>query len=115
LVQEVEVGNVVKGKVTRITNFGAFVEITPGKEGLIHISQLAHHRVAKVEDEVKVGDEVTAVVREIDDLGRINLSRKAMLRRPSDGRSSDQKGSRGHGKFRKKPPEKRNNGSHRKH
>jgi polyribonucleotide nucleotidyltransferase len=115
LVQDVEVGNIVVGKVTRITNFGAFVEITPGKEGLVHISQLAHHRVAKVEDEVKVGDEVTAMVKEIDDLGRINLSRKAVMPKPNQGKHFDRKGSKRNGQFQKKPPGKRNNSSHRKH
>lgn len=115
LVQEVEVGNIVVGKVTRITNFGAFVEITPGKEGLVHISQLAHHRVAKVEDEVKVGDEVTAMVREIDDLGRINLSRKAVMPKQEHQKRFDQKGSKRNGKFQKKPPGKRDNSSNRKH
>jgi polyribonucleotide nucleotidyltransferase len=114
IVQELEAGNIVVGKVTRVTNFGAFVEITPGKEGLIHISQLAHHRVAKVEDEVRVGDEVTAVVKEIDDLGRINLSRKAVLPKP-EGSQFNHKGPRSDGKYKKKPPEKRDNGSNRKH
>jgi polyribonucleotide nucleotidyltransferase len=115
LVEDVEVGNIVVGKVTRIANFGAFVEITPGKEGLIHISQLAHHRVAKVEDEVKVGDEVTAMVKEIDDLGRINLSRKAVMPKPNQGKRFNQKGSKRDGQFQKKPPGKRNNSSNRKH
>jgi polyribonucleotide nucleotidyltransferase len=115
LVQEFEAGNIVVGKVTRITNFGAFVEITPGKEGLVHISQLAHHRVAKVEDEVKVGDEVTAMVKEIDDLGRINLSRKAVMPKPNHKSHFDKKGSKDNGQFRKKPPGKRNNGRNRKH
>ena len=115
LVQEVEAGDIIVGKVTRIMNFGAFVEITPGKEGLIHISQLAHHRVAKVEDEVKVGDEVTAKVKEIDDLGRINLSRKAVMPKPDERRRFNQKGSKGNGRFEKKPPGKRDNSSNRKH
>ncbi len=60
-------------------NFGAFVEILPGKEGLVHISQLDRNRVAKVEDVVQVGDEILVKVTEIDKLGRINLSRKALL------------------------------------
>ncbi len=115
LVQEIEVGTIIVGKVTRITNFGAFVEITPGKEGLIHISQLAHHRVGKVEDVLKVGDEVKAKVREIDDLGRINLSRKAVLPRPNQMNEPNRKGSRGDGKFQKKPSGQRNNGRNRKH
>lgn len=80
LVREVEVGTTYSGKVTRIMNFGAFVEILPGKEGLVHISQLALERVAKVEDVVKIGDEITVKVTEIDRQGRINLSRKELLK-----------------------------------
>lgn len=79
LVREVEVGGVYKGKVTRIMNFGAFVEVLPGKEGLCHISQLAKERVEKVEDVVNVGDEFEVKVTEIDRQGRINLSHKVLL------------------------------------
>ncbi len=75
LVQEVEVGRTYTGRVKRIMNFGAFVEILPGKEGLIHISRLARQRVRRVEDVVKIGDEITVKVYEIDDQGRINLAR----------------------------------------
>lgn len=71
-----EVGAIYKGVVTRLMNFGAFVEIAPGKEGLVHISKLENHRVEKVEDVVSVGDEIVVKVIEIDDQGRINLSRK---------------------------------------
>ncbi len=74
-----EVGAVYKGKVTRLMNFGAFVEIAPGKEGLVHISKLDVKRVEKVEDCVSVGDEVIVKVTEIDDQGRINLSRRDAL------------------------------------
>jgi polyribonucleotide nucleotidyltransferase len=70
---------VYTGKVTRIMAFGAFVEILPGKEGLVHISELADYRVPSVEDVVKIGDEVTVLVTEIDRQGRINLSRRALL------------------------------------
>ncbi len=80
LVKDVEVGITYVGKVTRIMNFGAFVEILPGKEGLVHISQLAEERVAKVEDVVAVGDEIIVKLTEIDRQGRINLSRKEALR-----------------------------------
>jgi polyribonucleotide nucleotidyltransferase len=80
LVRDVEVGATYQGKVTRLMNFGAFVEILPGKEGLVHISQLARERVNKVEDVVKPGDEIMVKVTEIDRQGRINLSRKALLR-----------------------------------
>jgi polyribonucleotide nucleotidyltransferase len=79
LTKEAEVGGIYTGKVTRVVDFGAFVEILPGKEGLVHISELADYRVAKVEDVVKVGDEVTVKVIGIDDLGRINLSRRAVF------------------------------------
>lgn len=74
-----EPGEIYEGKVTRIMNFGAFVEILPGKEGLIHISKIAKERIDKVEDVLNVGDEVRVKVTEIDDQGRINLSRKALL------------------------------------
>lgn len=80
LVKDVEVGGTYMGKVTRIMNFGAFVEILPGKEGLVHISQLARERVNKVEDVVQVGDEILVKVTEIDRQGRINLSRKELLK-----------------------------------
>ncbi|MCJ7828571.1 MAG: S1 RNA-binding domain-containing protein, partial [Dehalococcoidia bacterium] len=121
LTREVEVGGVYTGKVTRLTNFGAFVEILPGKEGLVHISELADYHVAKVEDVVKVGDEIMVKVIEIDHLGRVNLSRRAAFSdssavrtteaaestgtsRPqpgqqksrSDGQQRDSKDSRGH-------------------
>jgi len=79
LTKEIEVGTVYTGKVSRILNFGAMVEIAPGKDGLIHISELADYRVAKVEDEVNIGDEVTVKVIGIDDMGRVNLSRRAVF------------------------------------
>ncbi|MGI8925734.1 MAG: polyribonucleotide nucleotidyltransferase, partial [Tepidiformaceae bacterium] len=79
LTKEVRIGEIYTGKVTRLLNFGAFVEILPGKEGLVHISQLGEDHVERVEDEVDVGDEVTVMVNEIDNLGRINLSRRAVL------------------------------------
>ena len=74
-----EVGAIYKGKVTRIMSFGAFVEIAPGKEGLVHISKLDKNRVENVEDVVSVGDEIVVKVMEIDNQGRINLSRKDAL------------------------------------
>jgi polyribonucleotide nucleotidyltransferase len=80
IIKEVEAGEVYKGKVTKIMNFGAFVEVLPGKEGLVHISQLAKERVNKVEDIVAVGDEIMVKVMEIDKQGRINLSRKVLLK-----------------------------------
>ncbi len=80
LTKEVEVGEVYLGKVVRITDFGAFVEVLPGKDGLVHISQLALERVNKVEDVVKVGDEIMVKCIEIDKQGRVNLSRKVLLK-----------------------------------
>lgn len=80
IIKEVEAGEIYKGKVTKIMNFGAFVEVLPGKEGLVHISQLAKERVNKVEDVVAVGDEIMVKVMEIDKQGRINLSRKVLLK-----------------------------------
>jgi polyribonucleotide nucleotidyltransferase len=79
LTEDVEVGRIYKGKVVRIMNFGAFVEILPKKDGLVHISQLADHRVNKVEDVVNIGDEIMVKVIEIDDKGRVNLSRKQAI------------------------------------
>jgi len=85
LTREVEVGAIYTGKVTRIMNFGAFVEILPGKEGMVHISELENRRVDKVEDVVKIGDEITVKVTEIDSQGRINLSRRVLLEDYSPG------------------------------
>lgn len=79
IVREVEVGEVYTGTATRLMKFGAFVQILPNKEGLCHISQLANHRVERVEDVVQVGDQLTVKVVEIDEKGRINLSHKATL------------------------------------
>ncbi|AKG35171.1 polyribonucleotide nucleotidyltransferase [Paenibacillus durus] len=79
IVREVEVGEIYVGTVKRIEKFGAFVEILPGKDGLVHISQLSTERVGKVEDVVAIGDTVTVKVTEIDQQGRVNLSRKAVL------------------------------------
>jgi polyribonucleotide nucleotidyltransferase len=81
LTREVEIGALYLGKVTRIMGFGAFVEIMPGKEGLVRIGELADYHVPTVEDVVSVGDEVMVVVTEIDRQGRINLSRKAAMQR----------------------------------
>ncbi|MCE7794557.1 polyribonucleotide nucleotidyltransferase [Salipaludibacillus sp. CUR1] len=86
LVREVEVGQTYLGKVKRIEKFGAFVEIFKGKDGLVHISQLAKERVGKVEDVVSIGDEVLVKVTEIDNQGRVNLSRKAVLPENSESK-----------------------------
>jgi polyribonucleotide nucleotidyltransferase len=79
IVREIVVGEIYLGTVRRIEKFGAFVEVLPGKDGLVHISQLSTERVAKVEDVVAVGDQITVKVTEIDGQGRVNLSRKAVL------------------------------------
>ena len=79
IVKEIEVGEIILGKVVRIASFGAFVELTENKDGLLHISQIDHKRVAKVEDVLKVGDEVLVKVIDIDKQGKIKLSRKAAM------------------------------------
>ena len=79
LTKDVEVGEIYEGTVQRIMNFGAFIEILPGKEGLLHISKMAKHRVEKVEDVMNIGDVVKVKVTEIDSQNRINLSRKELL------------------------------------
>jgi polyribonucleotide nucleotidyltransferase len=80
IVREVEVGQMYLGKVKRIEKFGAFVEIFAGKDGLVHISELAEERIGKVEDVVSIGDEILVKVTEIDKQGRVNLSRKVVLK-----------------------------------
>ncbi|XJZ28544.1 polyribonucleotide nucleotidyltransferase [Bacillota bacterium Lsc_1132] len=91
LVREVVVGQLYLGKVKRIEKFGAFVEIFAGKDGLVHISELAEERVGKVEDVVKIGDEILVKVTEIDKQGRVNLSRKAVLKEQRE-KEENQKG-----------------------
>jgi polyribonucleotide nucleotidyltransferase len=81
LTRDVEVGGLYLGKVTRIMGFGAFVEILPGKEGLVRIGELADYHVPSVEDVVSIGDEIMVMVMEIDRQGRVNLSRKAAMQR----------------------------------
>jgi polyribonucleotide nucleotidyltransferase len=85
LTREAKIGDVFTGKVSRIFEFGAMVEILPGKEGMVHISELADYRVGKVEDVVKIGDEVMVKVINIDNLGRVNLSRRALFEKDSQG------------------------------
>jgi polyribonucleotide nucleotidyltransferase len=84
LTQEPEVGKVYKGKVKKIMNFGAFVEILPGKEGLLHISEIEHRRINRVEDVLKVGDVVEVKLQKIDPAGKLDLSRKALLPKPEN-------------------------------
>lgn len=83
IVREILPGEVFEGRVSRIMNFGAFVELIPGQEGLVHISELANYRVNKVEDVVKVGDTLKVMVKEIDEQGRINLTHK-LFAKPAD-------------------------------
>ncbi len=107
LTQEVEAGEIYTGKVTRLLPFGAMVEIVPGKEGLVHISELADYHVSKVQEVVKVGDEIMVKVIEIDHLGRINLSRRAVfedLSRVPGARVSDSL--RGHRPVKQSPRER---------
>jgi polyribonucleotide nucleotidyltransferase len=80
LTDDIEIGRIYKGKVSRLMGFGAFVEIMPKKEGLVRIGQLAEHHVDKVEDVVNVGDEIMVKVIEVDDRGRVNLSRREAIR-----------------------------------
>ena len=84
LTKEIEIGSIYTGKITRLLAFGAFVEILPGKEGMVHISELANYRVPTIEDEVSVGDEITVMVIKNDD-GKIGLSRKAVSEKSSTG------------------------------
>ena len=91
IVREVVVGQLYLGKVKRIEKFGAFVEIFHGKDGLVHISELAEERVGKVEDVVKLGDEMLVKVMEVDRQGRVNLSRKAVIKEQRQQEESTQK------------------------
>lgn len=90
ITKEFEAGDITEGKVVRITDFGAFVELVPGQDGLVHISAIAHNRVEKVTDVLKEGQVVKVKVIEIDNLGRINLSMKALLPKP-EGSGDDKK------------------------
>ncbi len=90
LTRDPKPGEVYVGKVVRLMNFGAFVEIVPGKDGLVHISELARERVPSVEDVVAIGDEVIVKVKEIDELGRLNLSRRAALESEPDAEAREQ-------------------------
>ncbi|GAA0434996.1 MAG: polyribonucleotide nucleotidyltransferase [Bacillota bacterium] len=91
LVREVEVGQMYLGKVKRIEKFGAFVELFKGKDGLVHISELAEERTNKVEDAVSIGDEIMVKVKEIDHQGRVNLSRKAVIKEERERKEAAEK------------------------
>ena len=92
LTEEVEVGKVYTGTVRKIMDFGAFVEVLPGTDGLVHISQLAHHRVKAVSDEVAEGDQILVKVLEIDRQGKIRLSRKETIPAPTGGGANESVG-----------------------
>lgn len=92
LTEEVEVGKVYMGTVRKIMDFGAFVEVLPGTDGLVHISQLAHHRVKAVSDEVSEGDQILVKVLEIDRQGKIRLSRKETIPMPTGSGAKDSSG-----------------------
>ncbi|HEX8465925.1 MAG TPA: polyribonucleotide nucleotidyltransferase [Abditibacterium sp.] len=109
MTREIEIGEEYTGTVTRLMNFGAFVEILPGKEGLIRISDLSWEYVPSVEDVLKVGDEVKVVVNEIDDQNRVNLSRKALLPKP-EGYQERERAPRGEGGGDRGPREPRGEG-----
>ncbi len=81
LTKSIEVGEIYEGEVVRIMDFGAFVQVLPGQDGLVHISEMAHERVATVGDVVKIGDKVKVLVKEIDEKGRVNLSMKALIKK----------------------------------
>ena len=118
IVREVQVGEKYRGRVTRLMNFGAFVEVLPGKEGLVHISELSYDRVNKVEDIVKIGDEIDVMVKEIDNLGRVNLTHRGTQpppegwepeedRQPTELRSHTRPGPRGPQGRDGRPPRRR--------
>lgn len=93
LTKDIEVGEEYSGEVTRIMDFGAFVELVPGKEGLVHISGLSNERVRRVEDVVQIGDKIDVTVTEIDRLGRINLTKTGVERQRPSGSGRPQGGS----------------------
>ncbi len=108
LTKEAEVGGIYTGKVTRLMGFGALVEILPGKEGLLHISELADYRVPSVEDVVKVGDEITVMVTDMDSQGKMRLSRRAVLQGLSEvGRAPKEGAPSGRGYSHKRPSDDR--------
>ncbi len=92
LTKDAEVGQIYTGKVVKILDFGAFVEILPGKDGMVHISELADYRVPSVEDVVSLGEEITVIVKDVDSTGRISLSRRALLTGDGDGEGGGEGG-----------------------
>jgi polyribonucleotide nucleotidyltransferase len=96
LTRDAEIGEIYTGKVVKILDFGAFVEILPGKDGMVHISELADYRVPSVEDIVSVGDEITVMVKDVDSTGRISLSRRALLTGDGVANEGEDGGDSGH-------------------
>ncbi|PIR66693.1 MAG: polyribonucleotide nucleotidyltransferase [Parcubacteria group bacterium CG10_big_fil_rev_8_21_14_0_10_36_14] len=104
IIEEPEVGKIYRGKVVRLMNFGAFVEILPGKDGMVHVSELAPFRVEKVEDVIKLGDEIPVIVTEIDDQGRVNLSLKKAREKLGEPQAEQKPESDNGGDFESRPP-----------
>ena len=103
LTKEVKIGEIYTGKVVRILDFGAFVELIPGTDGMVHISELANYRVPTVEDVVTLGEEITVVVKNIDPAGKVSLSRRMLL----EGEDAEEGGGEGGGERRERPPQDR--------
>ena len=103
LTKEVKIGEIYTGKVVRILDFGAFVELIPGTDGMVHISELANYRVPTVEDVVTLGEEITVVVKNIDPSGKVSLSRRMLL----EGEDAEEGGGEGGGERRERPPQDR--------
>ncbi len=108
LTKDAEVGQIYTGKVVKILDFGAFVEILPGKDGMVHISELADYRVPSVEDVVSLGEEITVIVKDVDSNGRISLSRRALL--SGDGEGSGEGSNEGGGERRPEGDDDRRGG-----
>ena len=89
LTKEIKVGEIYTGKVVKIAPFGAFVQLLPGKDGMVHISELADYRVPTVEDVVHEGEEITVIVIDVDPTGRVKLSRRALLQADGEGEQPD--------------------------
>jgi len=97
ITEDAEIGRIYTGRVSRVEPYGAFVEFLPGKDGLVHISQLSDHRIERIEDEVQVGDELMVMVIDIDPTGKVRLSRQAVLEdwTPEEARERDRAGGGG--------------------